>query len=236
MQIIHSPDYETMSRLAAETVIKEVRKSGNLLLCTATGVSPEGLYAELESTARKEPELFDSMRVIKLDEWYGLPPDDPGSCESYLQLRVIRPLRITTDNYISFQGNATNPVTECQRMETALAASGGIDVCILGLGKNGHLGFNEPGESLTAGIHLSRLAHSSRQHAMIGNSVLSPETGLTLGLSAILQSKKIIFLVSGAGKKEVVNQLFRKRISTLLPASFLWLHPCVECYIDDKSV
>lgn len=109
-------------------------------------------------------------------------------------------------------------------------------ICILGLGRNGHIGFNEPGEKLSAGIHLSRLAGTSRQHAMIGNRALSPETGLTLGLSAILQSKKIIFLVTGTGKQEILDQLLTENVSTSLPASFLWLHPCVECYIDDNSL
>ncbi len=236
MQIIQSADYETMSALAAESVMAAIRESRNLLLCAATGKSPEGLYEALAVKGREEPDLFDDLRVIKLDEWYGLPPQDPGSCEYYLQLRVIGPLNISPDNYISFTGNTEEPKVECQRIETALNGAGGIDICILGLGKNGHIGFNEPGTNLSAGIHLSRLSESSKQHVMIGKTVYSPEAGLTLGISAILQSKKIIFLVSGAGKREVLKELLTGKISTMLPASFLWLHPAVECYIDNKCL
>jgi galactosamine-6-phosphate isomerase len=110
-----------------------------------------------------------------------------------------------------------------------------MDICILGLGMNGHLALNEPGESLEAHVHISKLSGSSLTHSMIGEMKIKPSYGLTLGMADILQSTFILLIISGTKKKKITADLLDGKISTSLPASFLWLHPNVVCLVDKEA-
>jgi galactosamine-6-phosphate isomerase len=205
------------------------------LLCAATGNSPQGLYENLAASFKEGPEYFRDLGIVKLDEWLGLPPESTGSCEYYLQQYLVKPLDIPKDRYIGFSQNATEIDKECTRVEKQIASWGGIDWCILGLGTNGHLGFNEPGEVLVSDSHKALLSEESRQHPMIRGYQEKPKYGLTLGMRAILQSRKIILLLTGSLKRQTITALLSKNISTRLPASFLWLHPEVYCFRDMET-
>ena len=120
MNIVRTDSYESLSREAASLIIKELQKKKNALLCAATGNSPEGTYALLSERYKKEPDLFSFLRVIKLDEWGGIPMDNPGTCESFLQKHLIGPLEIDGRRYISFQSDPKDPEKECTRIENEL--------------------------------------------------------------------------------------------------------------------
>lgn len=234
--IILKPDnYDALSVEAASLVIEELKKNRNALLCAATGSSPTGTYANLKQHFDLHPELFSGLRVIKLDEWGGLSKDNPSTCESYLREQLTGPLHITPDRYISFQSDPKDPVKECGRITQELKKAGPIDICILGLGMNGHLALNEPGITLEAGPHVAKLSESSLTHPMIGVNGAKPSYGLTLGMADIFQSACILLLISGAKKKAITSALLKEKISTALPASFLWLHPNVICMIDREA-
>jgi len=226
--------FQQMGRAAAEVIADELRKKPGLLLCAATGSTPTPAYGFLTAKIKEEPGLFQSLRILKLDEWGGLPMDDTGSCETYLQNHLIRPLKIPSARYISFQSRA-EPEAECRRIAEALHQNGPIDLCVLGLGLNGHLGFNEPADSLQPMPHRAELAPSSLQHSMIRESKVPLEYGLTLGMADLLQSRKILLLVNGAHKNAAMKRLFSRRISPHFPASFLWLHPRVICICDREA-
>ena len=161
--------------------------------------------------------------------------EDEGSCETYLQRHLIGPLRIPSDRYFAFQ-NQANPEMECARISQILAMTGPIDLSILGLGLNGHLGFNEPADALQPRSHRAELAPSSLQHSMIQKAKIPIKYGLTLGMADLLHSKKILLLVNGSHKATALQQLLSGRISTHFPASFLWLHPQVICFCDRAAV
>jgi len=235
MKIIKVDDHNTLSREAASLIIEELKKNKQALLCAATGASPTGTYTSLKHTFDQQPELFSRMRVIKLDEWGGLPMNNPSTCESYLQKHVIGPLNMTNDRYISFQSDPKDPAGECARIQAELKRSGPIDMCILGLGMNGHLALNEPESFLEAETHVAKLSASSLEHPMIGETGMKPSYGLTLGMANILQSRCILLLISGSKKKEITSTLLNRQISTALPASFLWLHPNVVCLVDREA-
>jgi galactosamine-6-phosphate isomerase len=224
--------YEDLGLRAAEIFMEQLKVNKGLLACAATGSTPTGLYTRLAEIARETPSLFSALRVMKLDEWYGLPMNDPGSCESYLRTSLLQPLNIGNDRYFSFNSEAKDPEAECLGISTLLDLNGPIDLCILGLGTNGHIAFNEPGASLTAHPHLATLARSSQSHPMVADRGVRPEYGLTLGMAGILQSRMILLLVSGAAKRDVVQNLLSRRITTALPASLLWLHPNAVCLMD----
>jgi galactosamine-6-phosphate isomerase len=218
------PDAETMSQRAAALIASEVRRRPDLLLCAAAGASPARAYALLARAAQGDPALFRQLRVIKVDEWGGLAMTDPATCEMDLQNRLLRPLGVTADRYQRFDSQAPDPAAECARIAQWLARHGPIDLCVLGIGLNGHIAMNEPTDGLPSGPHVAQLAPSSLQHPMLAASGAKPAYGLTLGMRDILQSGKILLLAAGDRKRPVLERLRHPLLTPRFPASFLWLH------------
>ncbi|MDZ7605953.1 MAG: galactosamine-6-phosphate isomerase [Cyclobacteriaceae bacterium] len=231
MNITWFDDYDLMSESAASIIYDEIRERRKLVLCAATGNSPRGLYKRLVDYHYHEPSLFDQLTVVKLDEWGGLPKNHPSSCEYYLRNYLIEPLQIPAGRFISFASDAQDPESECRSIQRKLDKQGPIDICILGLGSNGHIGFNEPAAFLEPFCHVAKLAASSLNHSMVQTIGEKPIFGLTLGLKDILNSKRIIMLITGDHKQKVTEELLNAQIDTNLPASFLWLHSQVDCLI-----
>lgn len=234
MHIVKCADYPEMSSRGASLILEALKKKPDLLLCTATGSSPEGLYKELVSLAHKDPEPFKQLRILKLDEWGGIPENHPNSCEYFLKKKLLVPLDIPQERYISFASNPENAEAECRRMHSEIKRAGPIDICILGLGRNGHLGLNEPAPKLESFCHVAALSVESLAHPMIASLEQKPAYGLTLGLKEILDSRLIIMLVSGKEKKQIAEKFLKGKVSTKLPASFLWQHPQVECLVEQS--
>jgi galactosamine-6-phosphate isomerase len=226
------PDYERLSRAAFEVIMGQLRSRPDLLLCAATGASPTRIYELMAEQFRREPELFEKLRILKLDEWGGLAMDDPGACEFYLRQHLLEPLSIPEERYTGARSDVRFPEKECARIRDWVREHGPIDVCVLGLGSNGHLAMNEPAEALHPTAHVATLAHTTMNHAMLAQSKSRPTYGMTLGMAEILQSRKILLPVSGAAKSDQLARLMNKKITTQFPASFLWLHPDVACFCD----
>ena len=225
------PDREALDREAAALVWEAAGAKPDLLICLASGETPTGTYGLLAAA----PERLASARFIQLDEWAGLGADDPASCAAYLERTVRSPLAVPPERWIGFRGDAPDTAAECQRVEAALAAAGPIDLCILGLGRNGHLGLNEPAESFDPCCHVATLAEQSRGHSMLAGTAASVRQGLTLGLGDILRARRTLLLVSGAAKQEPLARLADPRVRPTLPASFLWLHGDAVCLCDEDA-
>ncbi len=234
MNVTYFRDYESMSLHASTIIFSEIEKEKNLLLCSATGDSPAGLYNRMVYKSKSQREFFDQMRVIKLDEWNGVSENHQSTCEYYLRTTLLDPLEISSRRYISFVSDSADPAEECYRIQSELDQKGPIDICILGLGKNGHIGLNEPGSFLEPHCHVADLSAESRQHNMVKSMKNRPKSGLTLGMQDILSARKILLLISGQNKESITKRLLQRRVSTDLPASFLWLHNSVECLIDQN--
>ena len=230
MKISYFENVVAMSKKASEIVLKDVRSNPGLLLCTATGSSPKILYEFLASAVQQQEALFQKVRIIPLDEWIGLPTPE-GSCHAYIKEQILTPLQISKERYFGFNPDAEFLEKECERIQEFLTEKGPIDVCILGLGKNGHLGFNEPADELQAHCHIADLAPQSQAHGMIKSTTSKPTTGLTLGMQDILAAKKIILVVCGDGKEKVTEQLLSGSITNACPVSWLWKHENVDCLI-----
>lgn len=225
-----------MSAQAKNLILNTLQQKKDSLLCAATGNSPLMTYHLLAAAFQKNEALFEKLRILKLDEWGGVAMNDPQTCESFLQENLLHPLHINSDRYFSFNSNPRNPQEECKRMQTTINEQGPIDICVLGLGKNGHLAFNEPADVLNPHCHVVTLSAESMQHTMAQSMKIKPTYGMTIGMADILSAKKIILLITGSNKKLIIEQLLKKEISTQLPASLLWLHPNVSCLIDKNSV
>lgn len=236
LEIEIAADFEGMSQAAAEFLIETLRAKPDALVCLPSGSSPVRVFELLVAARRQTPDLFDRVRVIKLDEWGGLDLDDPASCETYLQARFIQPLGISPGRYFAWNSRPADPESECARVAAWLAANGPIDVCLLGIGTNGHLGLNEPGEALRARPHRARLTEESAGHGMLQGARQRPQYGLTLGLGDLLQSRRIVLLASGESKAIPLERLSWGEVFTDCPATFLWLHPRVTIFADEAAM
>lgn len=236
MKITYYTDYNEMSEKAKSLIVNTLQEKEDSLLCLATGSSPLKTYQLLAESYQKQKSLFDQVRILKLDEWGGVAMNDAQTCESYLYKNIIKPLGISNNRYFAFTSDPINPQKECEKIQNIIEAQGPIDVCVLGLGINGHIGFNEPNEFLTPYCHVATLSQASMQHSMAQAMQEQPTYGMTLGIANILSSKKIILLVTGNNKKPAFEKLLEKRISTWLPASLLWLHPNVACLVDETVI
>ena len=225
-----------MSREAAARVIAAAAAKHDSLLCLPAGESPAGLYQELIREAGRKPDLFRSVRVVKLDEWLGVPASDAATCEHFLRSRLFEPLAIAAERRLSFDPETADSLKECARIRGELERQGPIDLCILGLGKNGHVGLNEPGPSLQPDCHVAKLSEATRRHAMFQSSQARPEFGLTLGIGDILSARKIVLLITGEGKERAIADFLDGTVTTELPATFLWLHHDLEIFFDDSCV
>jgi galactosamine-6-phosphate isomerase len=224
-------DHETVSQYAADWLINRLRARPAMLLCLATGATPMRTYALLAEHAANLPSLVEQCRILKLDEWGGLSMSDPATCEQHLRAALITPLGLS-ERYTAFDSQPRDPQLECARVAQWLQENGPIDTCVLGLGANGHLGFNEPAACLQPHAHVAQLSESSLAHAMLGEGGARPTYGLTLGMADILQSRHVLLLVTGAAKRGPVEQLLAGRITTQFPATLLHAHPRAQLLCD----
>lgn len=224
-------DYEAMSHAASEWLGDRIRTHPAMLACLAAGSTPARAYELLAESGRGAPKLFDRLRLIALDEWGGLSATNPASCQFQLRREIVAPLGIE-DRFIAFSGDAPNPQAECDRVAAWLAYDGPIDVCVLGLGINGHLGFNEPAAEINLHAHVASLAATSLMHGMVRDLAAKPTYGMTLGMVDILHAREVLLLVSGQRKGSALRKLLTGPLTTAFPASLLHLHPSVTVLCD----
>ena len=217
-------DYDTLSSRAAQRLVQLLEAKPDLLLCASAGETPSGTYRLVAQHFKENSARFKSLRVLKVDEWSGLSMDDPGACETQLKTQLLKPLQVPEERYFGFQSDTAEPAAECRRLAEWLDRCGPIDLCILGLGANGHIAMNEPGHVLQPFAHVAPLSESSLRHPMLAKSAKRPRYGLTLGIAEILASRQILLLVSGEKKREAMRRLLRPEITTDFPASLLWTH------------
>ncbi len=235
LSIRQTDSHEAMSREAVRRILDLLRGNPRLLLCAPTGMTPLRTYELLSEYSAREAALFASLRVLKLDEWGGLDMKDASSCEAQLRKYLIDPLGLTGSRYFGFVSNPHDAEAECKRVHDLVVAEGPIDLCLLGLGVNGHIALNEPSASLQPFAHVAQLAESSLRHPMLTGSRTAPAYGLTLGMAEILASREVLLLVSGASKRDPMKRLLKHEVTADFPASFLWLHPNCTIICDREA-
>lgn len=228
-------DHEAMSREAAQWMLERMTQGRHGPICLASGGTPTRMY-QLVAQQWADPAFDKPARnplLLKLDEWGGLDEHDASSCEFHLRETLVRPLEGKV-LFEGFRGTASPLESECERIAHWLRTHGPLKACILGLGLNGHLGFNEPAEYLQPHAHVTLLSDTSLQHAMLGDRTARPTRGITLGMADLLQADEILLVVSGKSKRDAMARLLTPEIVPQFPASFLWLHPRVHVYCDEE--
>ncbi len=236
MNISIADSYESLSREVADEVIAHLSKSEHPLFCPASGDTPTGLYNELVKRHQQKVINANAWYFVGLDEWSGMNGEDEGSCRDYLNKHLFSPLQ-TNENHIGFfDGKAVNPESECQRVEQFITTNKGIDVIVLGLGLNGHIGMNEPGSSPQLHSHFSLLDPLT---AEVGQKYFKSETklthGLTLGIATIMKAKHVILMVNGEKKASIVKKVIEGEITNDVPASLLRKHTSFSLFMDKAA-
>ncbi len=225
-----------ISNKGAEYIIQCIKQNPKALICIATGNSPKEMYRIVAGKIVAENIDVNEVRLIALDEWYRLPNEHPATCRAYIQKYVSKPWGIAQKNIILFNANTDNPVAECNNIADKLKMVGPIDLCILGVGRNGHLGLNEPGVKKETTVHVATLQKSSQQHGMLTASNITVTQGMTLGIKEILQSEKILLLITGNHKKEAFKAFQTKADPIQWSVNYLWDHKNVTCIVNRSSV
>jgi galactosamine-6-phosphate isomerase len=236
MNFHYFSDFESMSTAGFELIKKEVENKPDLLFCVASGGSPSGTYAQMSAHKNLHPEFGEQLRVIKLDEWGGLEPDSAFTSELDVQQKFVQPMGIPADRYWTIDPDTSDPEGACLKMEQVLEREGPLDICILGIGVNGHIALNEPGDTHQLPYHVCELAPSTLANGMLKTLKQPPSFGMTIGLRGIMQSKLILLFIAGSGKKEAFERLKDPRVSGQFPASYLWLHSNVQVLVDQRAV
>lgn len=238
MNIIKVKDYDEMSKQACSFLLENMSQLDKPVLGLATGSTPEGLYANLIKSYQEGKVSFKNVTTFNLDEYVGLQADDPQSYRYYMNDKLFSHIDILTENAHVPNGDAADIEQECKDYEQLIADAGKVDVQILGLGLNGHIGFNEPGTPFSSRTHIVDLKESTRQaNARFFDSIDEvPVKAITMGIDTIMDSKKILLLVSGKNKAEAVARLVNGEVSEDFPASILKLHEDVTVIADEEAL
>ena len=228
-------DPQDVADLAAQRVADLLHASSRAVLGLPTGRTPILLYDLLAAQHAAGGLDFSEVQTFNLDEFVGIGQDHPGSYRSYMQKYLFDRVNLPAGQGHVLDGLAPDADAECKRFEELIAAAGGIDLMILGLGGNGHIGFNEPAPSLQARTHRVTLLASSREANagfFGGEPAQVPAEAMTMGMGTILKSRRVLLLVTGEEKAATVAAMIHGPITTHLPASFLQLHDEMEVICD----
>ena len=235
MRIITVPDYAAMSRVAADLVSAEVAHSPRSVLGLATGSTPEGLYAELVARVRMGTLNLSFVTTFNLDEYIGLPEEHETSYHFFMRRHLFDHVQVR--EYHIPNGNAPDLLAECRRYDGLIAEIGGIDLQILGIGRNGHIGFNEPGSPFGEGTRIVNLTPDTiaANARFFASPDQVPRQALSMGIKTIMRARSIVLLASGEGKAQAVAGMIKGPVTKALPASVLRLHPDATLIVDEAA-
>lgn len=225
MKHIILKDAEGMSDYCANMILESLKQHPGLVLCMASGHTPTRTCELLVEKIHKEKVDTTKMTFLGLDEWAGLSPENEGSCYYYFQKYLLQPLGLNSSQYHLFDALSADLQIECEKMNTAIESKG-IDLMIVGIGMNGHIGFNEPGIPFNNKCHVAKLEEITKE---VGQKYFSGETkldkGITIGLHYLMQSKQVILLANGLKKASVIKEAVEGPVSPAFPASIMQTHP-----------
>ena len=238
MRIYECADYRAMSRQAANLISAQVIMKPECVLGLATGSTPIGVYDQLVEWYNKKDLSFLRTRSVNLDEYRGLSSTHEQSYRYFMQTHLFDRVDILPENTHVPNGLAADPDAECARYDQVIQNLGGIDLQLLGMGRNGHIGFNEPCDVFVMGTHLVNLTESTIEanKRFFASEADVPRQALTMGIMHIMQAKKILVVVSGEDKADAVYKAFAGPVTPQVPASILQIHPDVVLVGDRAAL
>lgn len=237
MRIITVENYEEMSKKAAAMVASQITLRPNSVLGLATGDTPLGMYEELIRMYNNKQIDFSEAKTFNLDEYYGINKENSQSYYYYMMKNLFNHININKENINIPNGMAQNIEEECIGYEKRISEVGGIDIQVLGIGVNGHIGFNEPDVNFEAQTHLVNLDEKTiESNSRFFKSIEEvPTKAISMGIKTIMHSKKIVLLANGISKAEAIDKTVNGKISPEVPASILQLHQDVTIIVDREA-
>ena len=235
MKKIVCENYEELCQVAADQYTEQLKKKPDSVLGLATGSTPIGLYNEMIRRSQEGKIDFSKARTFNLDEYYPIKASHPQSYKSFMDEHLFSKVKFASTRIMN--GEAADPHIECREYDKEIEAAGGFDLLLLGIGVNGHIAFIEPDSSYPLGSYLVDLA----EETIVANSRFfedkaeQPPTAMSMGLKPIFNAKRIIMLVTGANKADIIRKLFDGNLHTDIPACFLHLHPDVTIILDKAA-
>ena len=238
MRIYQAEDYKAMSRRAANIISAQVIYKPNCVLGLATGGTPVGLYKQLVDWYKKGDLSFAETRSVNLDEYLGLSPHHEQSYRYFMQVNLFDHIDIKPENTHVLDGLAKNPQAECTAYNRLIRDLGGIDLQLLGMGHNGHIAFNEPGDNFGLGTHVVSLSERTidANQRFFENRDQVPRQALSMGIKSIMGARRILVVVSGEDKADAVCKAVTGPVTDQVPASVLQLHPDVTLVGDTAAL
>ncbi|MBM7600527.1 glucosamine-6-phosphate deaminase [Virgibacillus halotolerans] len=238
MKIIKVKDYAKMSEEACSIVVNKLHQLENPIFGLATGSTPEGLYECLIEEYKQKRASFKNATTFNLDEYVGLDKNDPNSYNHFMNEKLFNHVDISNEQTHLPNGAAEDLEKECSDYEALIREAGYIDLQILGIGTNGHIGFNEPGTSFSSRTQVIDLDESTRNvNARFFNSLDEvPTNAITMGIESIMESKEIVLLASGENKAEAIAHLIEGEVTEDFPASILQKHAHVTVIADEAAL
>ncbi|MBE6538297.1 MAG: glucosamine-6-phosphate deaminase [Ruminococcaceae bacterium] len=237
MKLILCKNYEEMSEKAAFEIAELVKKESKCTLGLATGSTPVGTYQRLIDMYNGGELDFSGVTTFNLDEYYPINPDNDQSYDYFMRKNLFDHINVKKENVNIPRGSAVDPGEECNRYEELVRTSNPVDIQILGIGVNGHIGFNEPGEYLHASTHITDLTEStiSANARFFESEDDVPKKAITMGIGTILRAKKIILLANGKAKHNAISALLDEKITSDIPATLLKVHNNVILICDEEA-
>lgn len=240
MEVVIVPDAAAGGELIAEAIAALAARKPDALLGVATGSTPLPIYRALAARvegAGAEPLDVSRLRVCQLDEYVGLPAGHPESYRSVIAREVLEPLGLGLGSFLGPDGTRADIPAACAEYERALAGAGGVDLQILGIGTDGHIGFNEPMSSLASRTRIKTLTGQTRRDnaAAFGGEARVPRHVVTMGIGTILDAREIVLLAFGESKARAIAAAVEGPVAAITPASALQLHPIVKVCVDEAA-
>jgi|Deesub1362B_J571_1020462.scaffolds.fasta_scaffold00859_3 glucosamine-6-phosphate deaminase len=237
MEVIITTNYDEICQEAANIILQEWKRKNNLVLGLATGSTPLGVYKKIIELYQKGEIDFSQVVTFTLDEYLGLDEDHPQSFAYFMKKNFFQHINIKKENIFRLKGKPENIETECQKYEEKIKSFGGIDIQILGIGRNGHIGFNEPGSSLSSRTRVKTLTQETIEDnaRFFKNKEDVPKFCLTMGIGTIMEAKMIVLLATGRNKSEAIFKCVEGPITASVPASVLQFHPQAKVIIDQEA-
>ncbi|MEX3103213.1 MULTISPECIES: glucosamine-6-phosphate deaminase [unclassified Streptomyces] len=238
MEVVIVPDAAAGGELVAEAIARLVARKPNALLGVATGSTPLPVYQALAARVRSGGADVSAVRIAQLDEYVGLPAEHPESYRSVLRREVLAPLGIPMSAFLGPDGAADDIQAACETYDRALAAAGGVDLQLLGIGTDGHIGFNEPCSSLSSRTRIKTLTQQTRvDNARFFDDDIAqvPHHVITQGIGTILEARHLVLLATGEGKADAVAATVEGPVAAVCPASALQLHPHATVVADEAA-
>ena len=237
MEVVLMPDRDRADALAARLLARAVRAKPNLALGLATGRTMERVYARLAAMHRDEGLDFSLCRTFNLDEYVGLPPADEGSYRHYMNRHLFSKVNVDRRNTHLPDGMAADLDAECLKYEDLIREAGGIGLQLLGLGKSGHIGFNEPLSALRSRTRVKGLTETTiaENRGQFADPSRMPRRAITMGVGTILECRRLVMLVTGASKAAVLARAVEGPITSMISASAIQLHPACTVIVDEAA-